>query len=131
MSFNHFNSSTEGELYSYRRNPLHEHSFLIIKKQEDRKRYEPIGDYTVLDAEENPALSEKTVMNLVALLNGRKQDVIDLSRETDKRLLYYRAPKREDSNKTHIIFYTHEAGKGVSKENAVLAIEEEYENELN
>ncbi len=131
MSFNHFNSSTEGELYSYRRNPLHEHSFLIIKKQEDRKRYEPIGDYTVLDADEDPSLSEKTVMNLVALLNGHEDEVIDLSRETDKRLYYYHAPKRQNSNKTHIIFYAHEEGKGVSKENAVLAIEEEFYDELN
>jgi hypothetical protein len=130
MTFTDFNTNTAGQLYSYRRNPLHEHSFLIIKKQDDKKRYEPIGDYTVLDAEENPALSEKTVMNLVALLNGKKEDVIDLSRECDTRLLYYRAPKRENSTKTHIIFYAL-GDKGVSKENAVLAIEEEFYDEFN
>lgn len=130
MTFNDFNSSGTGLTYSYRRNPVHEHSFLIIKKDEERKKYEPIGDYTVLDDEENPALSEKTVMNLVALLNGRKRDVIDLSGETDTRLLYYLAPKRADSNRTHIIFYAH-GGQGVSKENAVLSIEEEFQDELN
>lgn len=129
MTFSDFNHSGTGQSYSYRRNPVHEHSFLIIRKNEAKKKYEPIGDYTVLDAEENPALSEKTVMNLVALLNGREEDVIDLSRETDKRLLYYRAPKREDSNRTHIVFYVL-GEKGVSTENAVLSIDEELQDEL-
>ena len=126
MTFSDFNANTAGELYSYRRNPLHEHSFLIIKKHEAKKRYEPIGDYTVLDADEDPSLSEKTVMNLVALLNGRKEDVIHLGQDQDHKLYYHRAPRRDGSNKTHVIFYSHNGKRGVSKENAVLAIEEEF-----
>lgn len=126
MSFQDFNSRTSGETYSYRRNPVHDHSFLIIKKLEERQKYEPIGDYTVLDPAENVALSEKKVMNLVALLNGRPQDVINLREHVDgTRLHYHRVPKQDHQDKTHIIFYTH-GGEGPSVENAVLAIEEEF-----
>ncbi len=127
MSFESFNIVTAKKLYTYRRNPLHGHSFVILKQLEQNGQYEPVGDYTVLDQSEDSALSEKKVMNLVALMNDEDEDdLIDLRTETKTRLLYYRAPS-DDPHKTRIIFYAL-GTQGVSMENAVLCLEEGLED---
>lgn len=125
MAFDNFNRVTAKKLYTYRRNPLHSHSFVILKQLEQSGQYEPVGDYTVLDQDEEPVLSEKKVMNLVALMND-SDEVMDLRRETKTRLLYYRAPS-DDPSKVRIIFYAL-GSQGVSTENAVLSLEEEMED---
>lgn len=121
MSFEDFNEITAKKSYTYRRNPLYGHSFIILKQLEESGQYHPVGDYTVLDPKEDFSLSEKKVMNLVALMND-DDDIIDLQRETQTRLLYYKAPT-DEPNKTRIIFYALGA-RGVSVENAVLSLEE-------
>jgi hypothetical protein len=124
MSYDDFNQITAKRQYTYRKNPLHQQSFVILKQQESSDSYEPVGDYTVLDTEEKNELSERKVMNLVSLMNDDEQ-LIDLRGESDTRILFHRA-YTDEPDKTKIIFYA--LGKtGVSKENAVLSLAEELE----
>lgn len=122
MGFDNFNRVTARKAYTYRRNPHHEFSFVILKQLQEEGPYEPIGDYTVLDHDEDLGLSEKKLMNLIALMNNDEEELIDLRGETESRLLYFRAPT-DEPNKTRIIFYTLGV-QGVSTENAVLSLEE-------
>lgn len=127
MTLNDFNTITAKQPYTYRRNPLHEASFLLLKQNEGTGAYVPVGDYTVLDRSENAELSEKKVMNIVSMLNG-KDDLIDLGGEMNSRLLYHPTPRTSADERTKIVFYSWE-GKGVSKENALLTIEEDFDRE--
>lgn len=49
-----------------------------------------------------------------------------LGEETKSRLLFYRKPKAEDATRTEVVFYAYN-GDGVSKENALLTIEGEFD----
>ncbi len=102
-------------IYTYRQNPLYERSFLIFKEDA------PVGDYTVLDENEDRILAEKKVMNLISRMNG-SHDLIPLGEITKTRLLFHRKPKIQDTDPTEVVFYTYD-GKGVSRENAILPIE--------
>jgi hypothetical protein len=82
-----------------------------------------VGDYTVLDGAEDPALSEKKVMNLISLMNGRK-NLMDLGHETKSRVLYNIVSECDDEGKARVIFY-HLGTEGVSVENALLRIEKD------
>ena len=126
MQYENFNEITAKKPYTYRRHPMHGHSFVILKQQEDESLYEPIGDYTLIDTSEDLGLTEKKVINLVALMNNDDEHLIDLREETNLRTLFYRAPS-DDPNKTCIVFYTF-GDKGVSVENAVLSLEEGLED---
>ncbi|MCB9990292.1 MAG: hypothetical protein H6867_02795 [Rhodospirillales bacterium] len=121
MTFDDFNTITAKQPYIYRRNPHHEQSFVILKQLDDEGRYEPIGDYTVLDQSEDHELSEKKLINLIALMND-SEELVDLREQSQSRLLYFRAPT-DEPDKTRIIFYTL-GDRGVSKENAVLSLKE-------
>jgi hypothetical protein len=81
----------------------------------------PVGDYTVLDSGEDPGLSEKKVMNLISLLNGRK-NLMQLGHETGTRVLYHVVSMRDDDNKARILFYNL-GREGVSVENALFRLE--------
>lgn len=124
-----FNRSSENPPYTYRRNPQHMYSFFILKRSDAEGMFGPIGEYTVLDLGEDPSLSEKKVMNLVTLMSG-SGPVLNLGELTRSRLLYYRVPQPEDEaaekRKTHIIFYAL-GERGVSKENALLVLDEEID----
>ncbi len=127
MAFDDFNTITAKKHYIYRQNPVHQHSFMILKQLSEEGAYQPVGDYTVLDSEEEHSLSEKKVMNLVALMND-EDHLIDIGSGTGTRMHYHRA-STDSPDKTRIIFY--ELGKlGVSKENAVLSLEEGLQDEL-
>ena len=102
-------------IYTYRQNPLYERSFLIFKADA------PVGDYTILDEEEDRTLAEKKMMNLIRRMNG-SSDLIPLGEITKSRLLFHRKPKQYPHDRTEVVFYTYN-GKGVSKENAILTIE--------
>lgn len=106
--------------FTYRPNPVLGRSFVIFEKSGDGS-LNPVGDYTVLDADENRELSEKKVMNLVALLNGN-EDLMPLGPETKSRALFHRKPKQDPNDRTEVLFYTYN-GEGVSKENALLTFE--------
>lgn len=106
-------------IYTYRQNPLYERSFLIFKADA------PVGDYTILDEEEDRTLAEKKMMNLIRRMNG-SSDLIPLGEITKSRLLFHRKPKLDPHDRTEVVFYTYN-GKGVSKENAILTIEGELQ----
>lgn len=106
--------------FTYRPNPLLARSFLICRKGQNGE-VTPVGDYTVLDDNEDLHLSERKVINLVMRLNGEK-DLVALGEQTRSRMLFHVKPRPEDDPHTEIVFYT-QTGRGVSKENAILTME--------
>lgn len=123
MQTQDFNTESRAPLYAYQRSPVNERAFLIVKKPKPAADPVPVGDYTVLDKEEDIKLSEKKVMNLISLLNGRKR-LMDLGHETKSRILYHIVSERDEDNKTKVLFYKLEQ-QGVSKENALFRLEAE------
>lgn len=107
--------------FTYRPNPVLARSFLICKK-DHHGNLAPVGDYTVLDDSEELTLSEKKVMNLVMRLNG-EAELIPLGNQTQSRLFFHVKKKAENETKSEIVFYTNH-GSGVSKENAILTLED-------
>lgn len=106
--------------FTYRSNPLLARSFLICRKEQSGE-VTPVGDYTVLDKNEELSLSERKVINLVMRLNGEK-NLIALGEQTRSRMLFHVKPRPEDDPRTEIVFYT-QSGQGVSRENAILTME--------
>ncbi len=122
MNFNtSFNESGEKPTFMYKRNLLVPHSWQIFAIRKGKTDYEPVGEYTLLDLSEDTELTEKRLINMVAILNG-KRNLMDLSGLTDKRLLFNIVPEKPDSVNQKIIFRTYDGG-GVSKENAILVVE--------
>jgi len=119
-----FNIESEKPPFTYKRNPLTQNAFQIFQWKEDKGDYEPVGDYTLIDLDEDPELTEKTVMNIVSSLNGRTERILDLKNLTSERLLFNIVDNKdtEESDHVTIMLRTHD-GMGVSKENAVLKIE--------
>ncbi len=120
MSLN-FNQESEKPRFIYKRNPLIAHSFQIFEYRADKEDYEPFGDYTLIDMNEPIDITEKKVMNLVTIMNGR-QNLIDFQNLTKERVLYNIIGKNDAANGQKVVFRTYD-GSGVSKENAVLTIE--------
>ncbi len=109
--------------FTNRPNPVLTGSILICKKEADGSLY-PVGDYTLLDRDEDLDLTEKKVMNLVTLMNG-ESDLMALGQETKSRLLFHRKPKPDGETRSEVIFYTY-TGEGISRENAILTIEGDF-----
>ena len=117
-----FNDKGEKPQFTYKRNPLVSHAFQIFEFKDDKNSYEPIGEYTLLDMAELPEITEKKVINLIMIMNGKK-DLMELGNLTKTRLLYTMVSSGSETDKEEkIIFRTYD-GKGVSQENAVLTIE--------
>lgn len=126
MTLNDFNIITAKTEYTYRRNPMVDGSFMILK-QGDEERYEPVGEYTVLDKEEDSDLSEKKVMNIVAMLNDQESRMLQLAEGSGTRMLFKPFPRLSEDEKSKVIFYTLREDQGVSEENAILTIDEDIE----
>lgn len=122
MKTNDFNLEAKTPRYGYAPSPVHPRAFQILKYTDSAREVpRPVGDYTVLDSKEDPALSEKKVMNLVSLLNGRK-NLMQLGHETGTRVLYHIVSECDDDGKSRVLFY--QLGKeGVSIENALFRME--------
>ncbi len=119
MKTNDFNAEAKTARYGYMPSPVHPRAFQIMKYSESNPR--PVGDYTVLDSKEDLGLSEKKVMNIVSLLNGRKH-LMELGHETGTRVLYHIVSECDDDGKSRVLFY--QLGKeGVSIENALFRME--------
>lgn len=114
-----FQSAREMSRFTYRPNPVHERSYMILEANSGR--YEPVGNYTVLDLAEDRHLTEKKIINLISLFNG-KAPIIDLQKDVKGTQLYYNDTQSEGSQRK-VVFYKQD-GKGVSSENALLLIEE-------
>lgn len=121
MQTQDFNTESAPAKYSYQRSPVNDRAFLIVKKQEGARDAIPVGDYTVLDKEEEISLAEKKLMNLVSLLNGRKR-LMQLGHETKSRILYHIVSEKDEENKMKVLFYKL-GQQGVSKENALFRLE--------
>ena len=122
MKTNDFNAEAKTPRYGYVPSPVHPRAFQILKYGESHAADpKPVGDYTVLDSKEDLNLSEKKVMNLVSLLNGR-QNLMQLGHETGSRILYNVVSECDDDGKSRVLFY--QLGKeGVSVENALFRME--------
>lgn len=121
MQTQDFNAESKPPVYAYQRSPVNERAFLIVKKTNPAQDPLPVGDYTVLDRDEDLSLTEKKVMNLVSLLNGRKR-LMDLGHETKSRILYHVVTEKDEDNRAKILFYQLQE-QGVSKENALFRLE--------
>lgn len=122
-----FNIESPRPQYIYRRNPLLPSAFQIFSFREEKGDYEPVGEYTLLDPAEDLALTEKKVMNIVSLLNGRRK-LLELGNLTKTRVLFTIVPKSSEEDPTKIIFRNYN-GSGPSEENAVLVLEKGVLNE--
>tara|TARA_B100000508_G_C11403064_1_gene249352 strand:- start:455 stop:865 length:411 start_codon:yes stop_codon:yes gene_type:complete len=125
MKMDDFNVESKVPRYAYERSPVQDRAFMIVRADEKGINSAPVGDYTVLDPEEDLELAEKKVMNLISLLNGRKK-LMDLGHETKTRVLYRIVSERDDENKSKILFYNL-GNEGVSVENALFRIEADEE----
>lgn len=121
MQTQDFNTESQIPKYGYERSPVNERAFMIVKKEEETADPKPVGDYTVLDKEEDIKLSEHKVMNLVSLLNGRKR-LVEYGHELKGRILYHIVSECDEENKMKVLFYKLEK-EGVSKENALFRME--------
>lgn len=123
MKTNDFNAEAKSPRYGYVPSPVNPRAFQILKYPETEAPAVPVGDYTVLDMKEDLSLSEKKVMNLVSLLNGRK-NLMQLGHETNSRVLYNIVTERDDDGKARVVFYNL-GREGTSVENALLRIEKD------
>lgn len=122
MKFNEqFNEEGETPRFIHKLNPLVERAFQIFEYQDHKKNYEPVGDYTVIDDNEDFALSEKKIMNLMGVMNGKKR-LIDFKNLTNERILFNIVTRDEGSTQQKVVFRTYN-GDGTSVENAVMTIE--------
>ena len=117
-----FNKPAEQRAFRYERNPVAARGFLILRRN-SQDRFDPVGDYLVLDDAEDIGVSEKKVMNLVALLNKDEGYVMDLGEVTGTQSRYHIKPEKTERGQTQMVFYAL-GQEGVSKENAVVSIDE-------
>lgn len=117
-----FNETSQISRYSYTRSPVDPRAFLILRKDEEAAGPRPVGDYTVLDREEDIDFAEKKVMNFIASLNGKEEKVIDLSTQSDSTLHFRVLSEKDEENMSKLMFYK-QSGKGVSAENALVRVE--------
>lgn len=122
MDFNEsFSESGEKLRFISKPNPLVERSYQVFEFQEEKQSYEPVGEYTLLDYDEDAEITDKKVMNLLLIMN-EKQRLIDFKNLTNERILYNIVSTDADSKQQKVIFRTYD-GSGVSKENAVLTLD--------
>ncbi|MBK6895858.1 MAG: hypothetical protein KA099_06050 [Alphaproteobacteria bacterium] len=115
-----FNKQLERPRFIYKPNPMMKRAYQIFELMPKNNAYVPVGEYILLNHEEDPELTELKMGNLVLLLNGKK-DVKDLSKMSSTRVLFTVMPEDQSADQTKIIFKDYK-GKGVSVDNAVFTI---------
>ena len=122
MKTHDFNDSGRLPTYTYRPSPVSARAYQILRFSKGlAEEAHPVGEYTVLDKEEDPLLSEKKVMNVVSALNVR-QNLIQLGAETKSRQLFHIIHDGTDGQPMRVLFTSYD-GTGVSAENALLMME--------
>ncbi len=106
--------------FLHKPNPLIERDYQIFEYNVEKGDYEHVGDYVLLNKDEPREITDKKVMNIITMING-KDDLIDLSNLTTTRLLYTIVPEAQAGNQTKIILKDYD-GSGVSKDNAIFTI---------
>lgn len=119
-NFNEQTEEKDRQRFLYKPNTLVERAFQIFEFNDNANDYVHVGEYTLINKEENREVTEKKITNLITLLNGGK-DLINLSSLTDKRVLYTMVPEAQSGKQTKIIFKDYD-GSGVSQDNAVFTI---------
>ncbi len=115
-----FNKQLERPRFIYKPNPLMKRAYQVLELMPKNNGYEPVGEYILLNHDEDPELTEEKMKNLVILLNGKK-NVKDLSKMSKNRVLFTVMPESQSGDQTKIIFKDYD-GKGVSSDNAVFTI---------
>lgn len=115
-----FNKQIERPRFIYKPNPLMKRAYQIFELMPKNNGYEPVGEYILLNHEEDPELTEEKMNNLITLLNGKKA-VKDLTKMSASRVLFTVMPEEQSGDQTKIIFKDFD-GKGVSTDNAVFTI---------
>ncbi len=115
-----FNKQMERPRFIFKPNPMMKRAYQIFELMPKNNAYEPVGEYVLLNHDEDPEITEKKMINLVTLLNGKK-DLIDLSPLTKTVCLFTVVPEEQSGDQTKIIFKDQE-GMGVSTDNAVFTI---------
>ena len=106
--------------FVHKPNPLVERDYQFYEYNISKGDYEHVGDYVLLNKEENREITDKKIANLITLING-KNDLIDISNLTTTRLLYTIVPEAQAGDQTKIILKDYD-GSGVSKDNAIFTI---------
>ncbi|MGH1374744.1 MAG: hypothetical protein ACRBCK_00230 [Alphaproteobacteria bacterium] len=101
-------------------NSLVDRAYQIFEYDLEKSNYEHVGDYVLIDTDESREVTDKKVMNLITLING-KTDLVDISNLTKSRVMYTLVPEAQAGDQTKIIFKDYD-GSGVSKDNAVFTI---------
>ncbi len=121
-----FNTESEKPVFISKPKPAVAGAYQILGFFEDVKAYEPIGEYIAVADNQPLELTEKSLKNLIALLNNRKEKMVSLADFKAGRLLFNIVENNnsdaEESKYITIMFRTHD-GMGVSEENAVFKIE--------
>ena len=121
-----FNVESEKPVFISKPNPNVDGAYEIHGFFEDVKDYEPIGEYVAVDQDQPLELTEKSLDNLIALLNDRKEKMVSLADFKAGRFLFNIVENNNDDAEENkyitIMFRTHD-GMGVSEENAVFKIE--------
>ncbi len=106
--------------FVHKPNPLIERDYQIFEYIVEKSDYEHVGDYVLLNKDEPREITDKKIMNIMTLING-KDDLIDLSNLTTTRLLYTIVPEAQAGDQTKIILKDYD-GSSVSKDNAIFTI---------
>ncbi len=106
--------------FIHRLNPQIDRSYQIFEYNFKNGDYEHAGDYVLINKSEKTEITEKKLINLMTLLNG-KDNLIDISNLTKVRSLFTLVPEAQAGDQTKIILKDYD-GSGVSKENAVFTI---------
>lgn len=118
-----FNERVRVHKYGYRRNPLIERGFDIIKHIDGSTKTEIIGSYMPLRKDEALSSAERKVMNLVNTLNG--EEFVPMNDDAGDHMLYEISDTSQDfeANKGHTPHYILRALQetGVSIPNAIIA----------
>jgi hypothetical protein len=87
MSLKKFNDQSEKPKFISKPNPLVPHSWQIFEFKDGKETYEPVGNYTLIETNEDAEITDKKMANLIRILNG-KRDLMDLGNLTKKRVLF-------------------------------------------
>mgnify|MGYP003672058348 CR=1 FL=1 len=106
--------------FVHKPNPLVDRAYQIFEYMAEKATYEPVGEYVLLNKDEPRDITDKKIINLMSILN-KKDELIDLSSLTNKRVLFTLVPEAQAGDQTKMIFKDYD-GSGVSKDNAVFTI---------
>lgn len=111
--------------FSYQKHPEKERSFQIYCTEFGDTFH--VGDYELIDKEEDTELTEKTVHNLVALLNDTPDKLEDVSELANMRLYFNRQEPDEDTGWSRMLLKTHPPGRAMT-ENTLITYDPEFIN---